>query len=254
MRSLLKKIFALFGYELRRSSKQLEKDGVPLDITDPEFLELFKRCDAFSFTGIVPLFSLYNSVKYVAAKNIPGDLVECGVWKGGSAMLMALTLMKCGITDRKIYLYDTFEGMSEPTTADEDLKGNKAGQLLKEQDKHGEKNVWCYSTLEEVKKNMAGTGYPEGNIILVKGKVEDSIPGTIPSSISLLRLDTDWYESTYHELKHLYPILTEKGVLIIDDYGHWKGARKAVDQYISEHKLALMLNRIDYTVRIAIKD
>jgi len=75
----------------------------------------------------------------------------------------------------------------------------------------------------------------------------------MPGKIALLRLDTDWYESTAHELKHLYPLLVPGGVIIIDDYGHWEGARKAVDEYITAEKLPLLLNRIDYTGRIGIK-
>lgn len=253
MKTILKKIFRSMGYDLVNTKGRMEKDGVPLDITDKDFLEIFRKCDPYSYKDIVPFYSLYNSVKYIADRNIPGDLVECGVWKGGSAMLMAYTLMKAGAADRNIFLYDTFEGMSEPTSEDEDLHGNTAKKLMGEQNKIGGA-VWCYSTLEEVRRNMISTGYPEKNIILVKDKVEDAIPATMPAQISLLRLDTDWFESTYHELIHLYPLLQQKGVLIIDDYGHWKGARKAVDRYFSEHKLTVLLNRVDYSVRLAVKD
>jgi len=113
--------------------------------------------------------------------------------------------------------------------------------------------VWAYGALEEVKRNLLSTGYPAERIFFVKGKVEETIPMSAPAQIALLRLDTDWYESTYHELVHLYPRLSSGGVLIIDDYGHWKGARRAVDAYISEQKLRLLLNRIDYTGRICVK-
>ena len=77
------------------------------------------------------------------------------------------------------------------------------------------------------------------------------IPKYLPGEIALLRLDTDWYKSTQHELIHLYPLLVGSGVLIIDDYGHWQGAKKAVDEYFSDKKI--LLNRIDYTGRISIK-
>jgi O-methyltransferase len=85
------------------------------------------------------------------------------------------------------------------------------------------------------------------------GKVEDTFPKDTPDKIAILRLDTDWYESTRHELIHLYPKLSIGGVLIIDDYGHWEGARKAVDEYINDNTLRILLNRIDYTGRIAVK-
>ena len=166
-------------------------------------------------------------------------------------MIIAMVLKKLGMDDRKIYMYDTYEGMSEPTAADKDIHGHTAGDLLKTAGKQD--NIVCYSTLDEVKENMRKTGYPLDHIRFVKGKVEETIPSVMPVTISLLRLDTDWYESTLHELQHLYPRLTRRGVLIIDDYGHWQGARKAVDEYIESNGLDLLLNRIDYTGRIALK-
>jgi O-methyltransferase len=100
---------------------------------------------------------------------------------------------------------------------------------------------------------MLSSGYPERNIIFVKGKVEDMIPGTMPQRISVLRLDTDWYESTYHELQHLYPLISNKGILIIDDYGFWTGAKEATDRYFQENKIPIFLNRIDRSGRLGIK-
>ncbi len=100
---------------------------------------------------------------------------------------------------------------------------------------------------------MLSTGYPKEKIHLIKGKVEDTIPENIPKEIALLRLDTDWYESTKHELIHLFPLLKPNGILIIDDYGHWEGARKAVDEYISDNNIHILLNRIDYSGRISVK-
>ena len=91
------------------------------------------------------------------------------------------------------------------------------------------------------------------NIIYIKGKVEETIPEIIPGKISLLRLDTDWYESTLHNLNHLFPLLSKGGILILDDYGHWQGARKAVDEYLEKNNVKILLNRIDYTGRIAVK-
>ena len=107
--------------------------------------------------------------------------------------------------------------------------------------------------LEEVRHNLSNVGYPDDRIKLVKGLVEATLPNKAPSKIALLRLDTDWYESTRHELIHLYPRLAQRGVLIIDDYGHWEGAQKAVDEYIRDNNLPVLLNQIDYTGRIAIK-
>jgi hypothetical protein len=199
------------------------------------------------------MYSLYKAVKYVVQAKLEGDFVECGVWKGGSAMVIAYTLKALRVTDKNIFLYDTFEGMSEPTEFD--MKNSTGDQThvrkyWEEQQKDGI-NEWCYSSLDEVRSNLERTGYPMKQIHTVKGKVEDSIPKTIPKKISLLRLDTDWYESTKHELIYLYPILSEKGVLIIDDYGSWAGAKKAIDEYFIN--IPILLNRVDSTGRIAVK-
>ena len=168
-------------------------------------------------------------------------------------MAAALTFLKNDDTSRELFLYDTFEGMTPPTEQDVDCFGGKADQLLKQQSKNDPKSVWCVSRIDEVRKHMATTAYPMQKVHLIEGKVEETIPQKIPDKIALLRLDTDWYESTRHELVHLYPRLVSGGVLIIDDYGHWQGCRRAVDEYFSENDIHVLLNRIDYTGRICIK-
>lgn len=240
------------GYEIKKADPTVRKSGIPVDMTEPDFTNIYNKCKLFSTCSVEPMYSLFKSIEYVVKNNIPGDFVECGVYKGGSAMLMALTLIHFKNTDRKIYLYDTFEGMSEPTEKDIDFGGNSAKKLLNKSER--EKDIiWCYGPFDEVKKNMLSTGYDSDKIIFIKGKVENTIPAEIPKNISLLRLDTDWYESTKHELVHLFPLLVKKGVLMIDDYGHWEGARKAVDEYFESHQEKILLNRIDYTVRTGIK-
>ncbi len=114
-------------------------------------------------------------------------------------------------------------------------------------------SVWCIASLQEVRHNMQATGYPSGQIHYIEGRVEETIPAQIPDSIALLRLDTDWYESTRHELEHLYPRLVEGGVLVLDDYGHWQGARQAVDEYFAQAGHRPLLQRIDYSGRLAVK-
>ena len=199
------------------------------------------------------LIALCDSVQHICDHQIEGDIVECGVWRGGSMMAAALTLQSLQDTNRKLWLYDTFEGMSAPGSEDIDLSGQDAGRLLAVQEKQDSDSIWCYSPLDEVKDNLAATAYPVGNTHFVKGKVEDTIPARLPEKIALLRLDTDWYESTMHELIHLYPRLVPGGILIIDDYGHWQGCRRAVDEYFATNRIPLFLGRIDYTGRIAVK-
>ena len=241
----LNKIFNRFGFKII-------KDNINEEYA--EFLDIYNFCKPYTMTSIERMYALYKGVEYVIKNNIQGDFVECGVWKGGSSMLIAKTLLKFGVTDRTIWLYDTYEGMSEPTENDKDIFGTSANTLLKKASKNDQASVWCYSSLDEVKSNLATTLYPGNQIKFIQGKVEDTIPNHIPGgSIALLRLDTDWYESTKHELIHLFPLLAKTGVLIIDDYGHWAGSKKAVDEYIDQNKISLFLSKIDYSGRIGIK-
>ena len=237
------------GYQIGRVQQDL-----PIDISaDKRFLNLYERCREFSMTSVERMYSLFQAVNYILDHDIAGDFVECGVWKGGSSMMMALALQERNVQDRKIYLYDTFEGMSEPTELDKTQGGDKASALLQIQRIDDEKSIWCYSSLDDVKKNLFSTGYPQNKIEFIKGKVEDTLSGQMPGPLALLRLDTDWYESTKLELELLYPLLNKSGILIIDDFGHWEGAKKAVVEYFAKSNEAPFLNRIDFTGRLMIK-
>ena len=167
-------------------------------------------------------------------------------------MIAALTLLKNGDTSRRLWLYDTYAGMPEP--GDQDVKafdGLKASEVWNETQR-GDINLWHYSPLEEVEANLYSTGYPKEMISFVKGMVEDTIPDSAPDQIALLRLDTDFYQSTYHELNHLFPRLSKHGLLIIDDYGSWTGSREATDRYLEENNIPVFLHRIDEGARIAL--
>ena len=211
---------------------------------EDSFLAMYERCKPYTMTSIERMYALFKAVEYICKNNIAGDFVECGVWKGGSSMLAALAFEHFGKINKELWLYDTFEGMPPATDLDVSYQGRQGSDY----------NGDMIGTVQEVKSNMELTGYP-GRIYYVPGRVEDVIPrpGCIPYRISLLRLDTDWHESTLHELKHLYPLLISGGVLIIDDYGHWEGARKAVDEYFESIGVFPFLHRIDYTGRIYIK-
>lgn len=206
---------------------------------------IFRSVEDFTITGHIRVHALVQAVKYILKNKIDGDFVECGIYKGGSIMAMALALKELGDMSREIYLYDTFSGMSTPTNVDITHNGIPAQKIFSK--------ILCYSPLEEVKSNVYSTGYPNNKFHFIQGKVEDTIPENVPEKIALLRLDTDWYESTKHELNYLFPLLSHKGVIIIDDYGFWQGARKAVDEYILENKICILLNRIDYSSRIGLK-
>ncbi len=212
---------------------------------------IVQRVAPFTLSGADRRASLLQAIDHVVRNGIAGDIVECGVWRGGSMMAVALALMARGDTSRHLYLYDTFEGMTEPTDADRSHTGEAASAQL-ERTTRGD-GVWCEAGLDDVRANLWSTGYPKDKLHFVQGPVEATIPGTMPHRIALLRLDTDWYESTRHELQHLYPLLAAHGVMIIDDYGHWQGARRAVDEYFAASATPVFLHRVDYTARLLVK-
>ncbi len=217
---------------------------------DHEIIQLVKP---FTLTPPERIHALIQSVKYVVEHEIPGDIVECGVWRGGSMMTVAKVLANLQCYDRHLYLYDTFEGMVPPEEVDVMYSGDKAADLLEKADINDGSSIWCRVSLDEVKKNVYSIGYNQENIHFIKGRVEDTIPQMAPEVISILRLDTDWYRSTLHELTHLFPRLSRGGVIHIDDYGCWQGARLAADEYFSKNQTAMLLNRIDYTARVGVK-
>lgn len=247
MKKTVKAFFEKLGYKI--ISKKLV--DYPYDMGE-DFFKLFDDCKPYTMTSVQRMYSIFQAVKYVVENNIEGDWVETGVWKGGSSMMGAHSFMYYKDPGRTMHLYDTFEGMSVPTEKDVAWTGED-GQVDWEKNQKDDHNEWCYSPIDEVRQNMARTGYPDDKIKLIKGKVEDTIPNVLPSKIAILRLDTDWYESVYHSLQHLYPLVVDKGIVIIDDYGYWKGAREAVDQYLKENNLTPLLTRIDNTGRLFIK-
>lgn len=204
----------------------------------------YEACRPYTMTSVERLFALANAVEFVVAAEVPGDLVECGVWKGGSALMMARMLTMHGpeSDNRRLWLYDTFAGMAEPTSED----GSKAREKWKASARPSH-NEWCYSPLDEVKATMALSSFSTHRVTYVVGNVEETIPRQVPNEISLLRLDTDWYSSTHHELHHLWHRLSPGGVLIIDDFGHWEGARRAVEEFFDD---PILMHRIDYTGRL----
>lgn len=207
----------------------------------------------YTMTSPERIRALCSAVRYIEEAGIAGAVVECGVWRGGSMMAVARTLLNRSVANRELYLFDTFEGMTEPGPHDISLTGESAVSLLKGADRSEEDRMWCYAPINRVAQALASTNYPHERIHLIPGRVEDTLTSAAPGQIALLRLDTDWYESTRHEMEILFPRLQQGGVLIIDDYGHWQGARKAVDEYVRTHGLKLFLHSIDYTGRIGVK-
>jgi O-methyltransferase len=215
------------------------------DDFDATFQALVAWVKPFTMTSPERLYGLHEACDYLLREDVPGDFVECGVWRGGSSMVMSLAL--AGVDGRRLWLYDTFEGMVAPDERD----GELANRQWVEHQSLGKQ--WARSPLEEVQHNIALTGLPADRVNYVAGKVQDTIPATAPEQIALLRLDTDWYESTRHELEHLWDRLSWGGVLIIDDYGHYEGSRRATDEFFAARSSRPLLSRLDYTGRLAVK-
>jgi hypothetical protein len=247
MKKIIRPIIRKFGWDVVKYRKFWPSDF------EKRHLEIIDKVRPYTITSNDRLYALIESVRYILLNDIKGAMLECGVFMGGSMMTIALTLMTEGVTDRELYLFDTFEGMPAPGEKDIDHKGIPAFEEFSQKKISDVSSTWVNASLESVKQAMLLTGYPSEKIHFIKGLVEETIPEKAPETIALLRLDTDWYQSTIHELTHLYPRLSPKGILIVDDYGHFKGAREAVDEYFHKNKMVPFLHRIDYTGRLIIK-
>jgi len=240
------KVMNTLGYKIERLNLPPEPHYLE---EDPRYANVIKFVRPYTMTPVEKIAAMIDASRYVARMQIPGAIVECGVWRGGSTMAAALALRE--VNDlRDLYLFDTFAGMTTPTDNDIDYSGTSAAGRYAAS-AAADHNEWCYASLEDVRANMASTGYPADKCHFVKGDVLETLPSGGPDQIAILRLDTDWYESTLHELKHFYPRLSPGGILIIDDYGYWQGCQKAVDEYFAER--GPFLGRIDSTGKIAVK-
>jgi hypothetical protein len=249
---LLKKFLYLAGFRIYRIDKNSNKP-IELDKEENRIID-YVRANELSMCTTLNLQQTALACKYIAINKIPGDFVECGVYKGGNA-LIAAKIFDLYKINKKVYLFDTFTGMSEPTKHDS-RTGDKSSTLNKylsrQQNDHTD---WAYASIEEVKENFRKIGLLKDNVIFCKGKVETTLNlvSNIPETISFLRLDTDWYESTKKELEVLYSKLVLGGILVVDDYGQFDGARKAVDEYFKIHSPPPFLSLIDNGARIGVK-
>jgi O-methyltransferase len=240
LKRALRKALRTAGVEVSRVAADPFRD------IDGVTRSIYQTVEAFTVTGPAAVFALCDAVRYIARTNIPGAFVECGVFKGGSSMAAALMAKHLGI-GLDVHLFDTFEGMPPPTKRDAFVLSPRP--VLGFDPKTG--HPWTRCDEATVRANMAKTGYDPRRLHFHRGMVEQTIPAQAPAQISVLRLDTDWYDSTKHELLHLWPRLSPGGILIIDDYGEFTGARDAVDEYFAGHPPFLF--RIDYSRRMAIK-
>jgi hypothetical protein len=245
-KKIIKIFFKIFGLK-KKIIFSLEKLIPEISETEKNIIE---ACGKYSMTSKLRMYVLSQAIKYVKNENIEGDFVECGIWKGGNIILFNKFNLLYDLK-KKIYGFDTFEGMSEPNELDK--HNNIAAKELAKSYGIKKMSDWCYSSYNEVVKNISENTIID-NIFLIKGNVEQTLleEKNLPEKISILRLDTDWYASTKIELEMLYKRLVKGGILIIDDYGHWQGARKAVDEYFKNKNI--WLHYVDYTCRYIIKN
>lgn len=240
-------VLGRLGYELVRSAPT---PVAPPPDCDEFTASVIERVGPYTLTSVERIMGLVEAVRFVVRAEVPGDIVECGVWRGGSMMVVALTLVDLGATDRDLYLFDTFTRTPDPGDEDVDFAGVPAVDII---DELRTAEAFRYLPMAEVEQLLRDTGYPAHRLHFVPGMVQDTIPGAAPPVIALCRLDTDWYASTAHELEHLWPRISARGVLLIDDYGEFRGARKAVDEYLAAHGERVLLHRMDYTGRLVLK-
>ena len=243
---LINKILGVLNYQIIKSKNSFE---FPIE-AESEIIKIINICDQFSMTGKNRMYLLSEAIMNSKINNLDGDFVECGVWRGGNILLYKLLKNHYGL-NKNIYAFDTFDGMTLPDNLDKDYLGNSASLLLKKTVKKDNKaNIHCYSDIDTVKKNILQYSNLD-NIKFIKGPVEKTLllEENLPDKISVLRLDTDFYSSTKIELEILYPRLVTGGVLIIDDYGYWEGARKATDEFFKKK----WLHYVDQSCRYMIK-
>ncbi len=239
-----KRVLRPLGLELRRGGIRHFPEATA------EEAALIEKFRPYTMTGEHRQWTLLKAVDYLDRRSIPGDIVECGVWRGGN-MMMVKAARGASPIHRRQFLYDTFAGMTEPTDDDIGADGRQPRLIHRKSQSDGH-NEWAYASLEEVTGNFRRFGLLDDDVILTKGPVEETLRRPdLPDEIALLRLDTDWYESTKVELEILYPRLAPGGVLIIDDFGTWLGARKAVEEYFEQQ--GPFLFAVDRGCRMAIK-
>jgi len=255
MKALIKSALAGLGFRVSRTaSPAAAPPGMPVEFS-PDDADIIERVIENKLTMVSRerLYATLMACRHVIAQGVPGDFVECGVWRGGNALIAADVFAREGAS-RSVYLFDTFAGMTAPTS--DDVKLRDGGQAMPEflAGQRSDHNAWCYASLEDVRRSFAEAQRLGPRVRFVQGDVIASLtaPANLPAAISVLRLDTDWYESTRAELEVLYPRLAPGGVLILDDYGHWGGAKKAVDEYFASRPRPL-LQYTDYTGRMGVK-
>lgn len=199
-----------------------------------DFLRIWKLVEPYTIVSLERAYATYRACRHVTRYRIAGDFVECGVFKGGMTMLAASVFGKLEHRTRHLWLYDTYEGMTPATEFDGAAAANYPRELVA-------------AAIDLVRENLARVEYPQHRLHFIEGDVCKTLmePSNLPERIAVLRLDTDWYDSTKSELEVLYDRVVPGGVILCDDYGFWQGARIAVDEFIERLPYPIYLSRTD---------
>jgi O-methyltransferase len=260
LKVLVHKLFNWFGYVIHNTDRTCKtetelkyKGEQMINFSSPEELQIINDNLKFTLTRPARMAATMRALKYVSINKIQGAFVECGVWKGGQ-IIVGIEQLRLLNDHREVFLYDTFAGMTEAGEIDRSFLNQSAINLM-ETSEPTSNSIWAKVTIEEVKKNLSNLDYSKNLIRYIVGDVRETLltPKNLPEKISVLRLDTDWFDSTYIELVKLYPLLSPGGVLLIDDYGHWEGSRRAADKFFQEIGIDPFWNAIDYTCVMHLK-
>lgn len=247
----VKRAFRMVGLDVARARPD---NSFRLDNPDISDFEWETWSDAEPYTAITAegIVTVIRAVEHIINSGVPGDVVECGVWRGGTAMAVCRSFKQFGDSHRRLFLYDTFEGMTQPTDVDVYCDGRSATEMLADSPRSAtERNTWVYAPIDMARSNILRTGISPERVEFVRGPVEHTLPTIAPERIALILLATEWYESTLHELRHLYPRLSAGGILVTADYGIWEGARRAVNEFFGGSRP--FLTRVDTAMRVAVK-
>jgi hypothetical protein len=257
IRQSIKRALAIAGLEVRRKSAYDYWSVEPVEFSkdDLEVLHFVTR-NRLTMASPERVVATIKACKHAVQNGIEGDFVECGVWRGGNSIAAKLTFQNYG-SDKKVWLFDTFTGMTSPTEFDTTRFSDKSAAERFLQAQAQDRNEWCFASLEDVQANFRSAAADLADVHFVAGNVMETLKNerNHPDRLCVLRLDTDFYDSTKMELETLYPLLSTGGSLLIDDFGHWDGARRAVEEYLATlppHSRPL-LYYTDYSGRMAVK-
>lgn len=207
-----------------------------------QFVQHYIRGEAISMLPVVRFTSLRSCIATVLADKVPGDFIETGVWRGGATIFMRAMLKVHGVTDRTVWVADSFEGLPVPDAEKFPVEAKAvAGPMMKTQMNN------LAASLEDVQANFKAYGMLDDQVRFLKGWFKDTLPVAPIERLAILRLDGDLYESTMDGLTNLYDKVSPGGFVVVDDYGEemWTYCAKAVDEFRAARGIQAPLIRVD---------